>query len=183
MNIFDNIDKIKGIGEKRKQLFNKCGIFNILDLLLYFPRTYEDINYVTENNFLIGKINLINLKVINVHNDNYKNGKIITSIDFRYKNIKITGKWFNEPYIKSKLKTGKNYFIEGKLEVFNENLFIVNGKIINDVENYMFIRPKYNLVSGLNDNMIIKALKEVLNNICIKENLPIEIKHNLKNIN
>ncbi|MCD3361356.1 hypothetical protein G8T83_00660, partial [Clostridium botulinum D/C] len=41
MNINDDVDSLKGIGPKTKELLNKCGIYKILDLLLYFPRDYE----------------------------------------------------------------------------------------------------------------------------------------------
>ena len=37
-----DIRYLKGIGEKRAELFNKLGVFNVEDLLRYLPRAYED---------------------------------------------------------------------------------------------------------------------------------------------
>ena len=37
-----DIRYIKGIGEKRAELFNKLGVFCVGDLLRYLPRGYED---------------------------------------------------------------------------------------------------------------------------------------------
>ena len=37
-----DIRYLKGIGEKRAELFNKLGVFNIGDLLRFLPRGYED---------------------------------------------------------------------------------------------------------------------------------------------
>mgnify|MGYP002624613824 CR=1 FL=1 len=38
----DNINTIKGIGEKRAQAFARLGVFTLYDLLCFFPRRYED---------------------------------------------------------------------------------------------------------------------------------------------
>ena len=39
-----NVQYIKGVGEKRAQLFNKLGIFCVDDLINYYPRKYENWN-------------------------------------------------------------------------------------------------------------------------------------------
>ena len=36
------IKDLKGIGEKRAELYEKLGVFSVRDLLRYFPRDYED---------------------------------------------------------------------------------------------------------------------------------------------
>ena len=41
MDIYSNISALKGVGPKATEKLNRCGIFNILDILLYFPRDYE----------------------------------------------------------------------------------------------------------------------------------------------
>ena len=37
MNIYSDISSLKGVGPKATEKLNRCGIFNILDILLYFP--------------------------------------------------------------------------------------------------------------------------------------------------
>ena len=37
-----DIQFVKGVGEKRAALFHKLGIFNVGDLLQYYPRAYLD---------------------------------------------------------------------------------------------------------------------------------------------
>lgn len=173
MDVFLDIGSVKGIGEKKKAIFNKCGIYTIMDLLLYFPRDYEKINCVTVDNFIIGAKNLIKLRVIDKHNDIRVNGKTITSITFIHGTTKIIGKWFNQPYMKNKFKIGYSYFLEGKLDNFKNKLFIINPTVVNEsIEKCTVIKPKYNLKSGLTDNVFRKTILEVLDNISIKENLP-----------
>ena len=40
MDIYSNVSTLKGVGPKVLERLNKVSIFNILDLLLYFPRDY-----------------------------------------------------------------------------------------------------------------------------------------------
>ena len=42
LNLESDIKYIKGVGEKRAELFNKLGIFCVEDLIEYFPRGYQD---------------------------------------------------------------------------------------------------------------------------------------------
>ena len=41
MDISQDVKYLKGVGPKLLEKLNRCGIFTVLDLLLYFPRDYE----------------------------------------------------------------------------------------------------------------------------------------------
>ena len=41
------IQYLKGVGEKRAELFSKLSVFDISDLLSLYPRTYEDLSVIT----------------------------------------------------------------------------------------------------------------------------------------
>ena len=41
-NLDKEIQFIKGVGPSRATLLNKLGIFNLKDLITYFPREHED---------------------------------------------------------------------------------------------------------------------------------------------
>ena len=42
MNLYQDIQYLKGVGPKRAKALNKLNIKNIADLLTFFPRDYED---------------------------------------------------------------------------------------------------------------------------------------------
>lgn len=42
MTFDKDIQYIKGVGEARVKILNKLGIFNLGDLITYYPRSYED---------------------------------------------------------------------------------------------------------------------------------------------
>ena len=43
----DNIQYLKGVGEKRAQLLHKLGIDTVGALLRFYPRSYEDWSHIT----------------------------------------------------------------------------------------------------------------------------------------
>lgn len=55
MDIYSNIFLLKGVGLKVIEKLNRCGIFNILDVLLYFLRDYEFVNGNVEFENIMGE--------------------------------------------------------------------------------------------------------------------------------
>ena len=106
MNISDDIITLKGIGEKAKAELNKCGVFTIYDLLLYFPRTYENIERVKsldeveegEKVVLMGR-----LKSLNQRKSGYKT---ITHGVLEGDGGTFEVYWFNVTYIRNVYKVG-----------------------------------------------------------------------------
>ena len=96
MDIYNSISSLKGVGPKAVEKFNKISIFNILDLLLYFPRDYE---YVNGNSSFeeidVENKQILSCKVIGIKRDlRTKTGKTISTIEFDYNGHKVEGKWF-----------------------------------------------------------------------------------------
>ena len=58
LSLSSDISEINGIGKVNKEILNKLGIFDIRDLINYFPRTYLDYT---------NKENIINLKPDNLY--------------------------------------------------------------------------------------------------------------------
>ncbi|WP_138207806.1 ATP-dependent DNA helicase RecG [Haloimpatiens lingqiaonensis] len=182
MSIYNDVGTIKGVGEKTRAMFAQCGINNILDLLLYFPRDYEKANVVKDDNLLLGEMNIIPLIALEIQRDYRKNNKTITTVIFSHNNIKISAKWFNQPYMKNKFKLGQKYVLEGKIEKFKNIIYTINPKIVTETNGTeQVIKPKYHLKGKINDNIFRKTILQVMKNIRIKENLPEDLvkKYNL----
>lgn len=177
MNVYSSISSIKGVGPKTAEALEKCCIFNILDLLLYFPRDYEMISasdaLPSRNNF--GKV-IINCKVVKIEKDiKTKTGKVLSTIIFDDGNNEFKGKWFNQPYIKNYFKINKEYTIMGKLQDFRGEVCLTNPALVKNNEKVITeekIIPKYPLKSGVTNNLIIKLINQVLQEVTIDENLP-----------
>ncbi|MCM8710582.1 ATP-dependent DNA helicase RecG [Clostridium sp. SYSU_GA19001] len=192
MDLYSEISYIKGIGPKMKELLNNCGINNVIDLLLYFPRDYEKI--LLDKNLdstKDGNKVVINCTVIKIDRDvRTKTKRVISTVVFKYNNGIIKGKWFNQPYMKEKFVLRKQYTISGKIQSFKGERMLINPTIINNKDNIIMnssiqylsdknenagykLVPKYPLREGLTNNFLIKIISETLKCITISENLPI----------
>ncbi|NFT91987.1 ATP-dependent DNA helicase RecG [Clostridium botulinum] len=187
MDIYSEISLMKGVGPKLTEKLNKCGIFNILDLLLYFPRDYEFI----DSNILFEDINgdekqILRCKVIRIKGDiKTKTGKILTTIEFEYNGHKVYGKWFNQKYIKNTFYSNKVYNLMGKFKRIGKTLEVTNPTIVCETALYNSILPKYPLKGDISNKIIEKLINLVIDSIIIKENLPLGIlkKYNLVSLN
>ncbi len=176
MNLREDIRSLKGVGEVTCKNLNKCCIFNILDLLLYFPRDYDIISSCSNlKGNTEGKV-MIDCKVNSIERDiRTKTGKIISTIVFENKSGLFKAKWFNQPYVKKKFKIDSEYRIAGKIEQYRGTNIITNPKIVSSNKNSKIeekILPIYPLKSGITNNTFIKLISNVLAKVRIDENLP-----------
>ncbi|NFO29525.1 ATP-dependent DNA helicase RecG [Clostridium botulinum] len=187
MDIYSEISLMKGVGPKLTEKLNKCGIFNILDLLLYFPRDYEFI----DSNILFEDINgdekqILRCKVIRIKGDiKTKTGKILTTIEFEYNGHKVYGKWFNQKYIKNTFYNNKVYNLMGKFKRIGKTLEVANPTVVCEEALDNSILPKYPLKGDISNKIIEKLINLVIDSIIIKENLPLDMlnKYNLVSLN
>lgn len=177
MDIYSNISDLKGVGPKATEKLNRCGIFNILDILLYFPRDYEfvDGNATFEN--ITGEDKLIlKCKVVKFKSDiKTKTGKILTTIDFDYDGHSVSAKWFNQRYIRNSFKIGEIYNLMGKFKRIGNTLEVINPTIACEDALSSEIIPKYPLKGDISNKLFEKLINEILSNMEIKENLPKDI--------
>jgi len=178
LDIYSDIKNLKGVGPKALQLLNKSGIYNLLDLLLYFPREYENITSSEDITNINGKEKLkIKCKVLRIFPDKRtKTGKTITTIAFSDGENTFYGKWFNQPYVKKKYFIDKEYTLIGEVKKVGKDYEISNPKDFKEKEDKeksdKNIIPKYPLKAGLTNNFFIKLITSILEAMFIRENLP-----------
>ena len=174
MDIYSNISTLKGVGPKATEKLNRCGIFNILDILLYFPRDYEFVDSNAEFENITGEDKqILKCKVTKFRSDiKTKTGKLLTTIDFEYNNHKVSAKWFNQRYIKNSFKIGEIYNLMGKFKRIGNTLEVVNPMIACEEALSSEIIPKYPLKGDISNKLFEKLINEILSNMEVKENLP-----------
>lgn len=178
VNLYNDISYVKGVGPKMAEKLNKCGIYTILDLLLYFPRDYElitvgdDISEFNEKDKVI-----LECKVVSILRDiRTKNNKILSTIIFKANNKTFKGQWFNQPYAKNSFRVNEKYILSGKIEKFNNEVKMNSPKILRNVTlDDNKILAKYSLKDNLSNNFLNKAITEILSHTKIIENLPEKI--------
>ena len=180
MSVNSDIDIIHGVGKVIKDNLNQLGLFNINDLLKYFPRTYLDYT---------NKEKIINLRPDNIYTCSayikkfyiYKSKKnnnlsIMNIIVFdETSSIKITkfflGRRFRSYSFfsiqKEKFKPGLKVAISGKVKSSEYGRAFVDPQIeiLNDNNSINFsgkILPIYSLSESISNFTFIKTLKKVL---------------------
>lgn len=112
---------LKGVGPKKEKIFNNLGVYNVRDLLYYFPRRYEDrrsfknINEIRAGMpaLVKGTVYASQLKRM----PHFTRGKKVRSI-FEVTLGDVSGKincvWFNQEYLASAIKSGQELVVYGK---------------------------------------------------------------------
>ena len=187
MDISMEISALKGVGPKLTEKLNKCGIFTIYDLLLYFPRDYEFIKGDVDIKELTGEEKQILTCTVKAFEKDIKtkNGKILSTIKFNYKEHTVIAKWFNQKYIKNNFSFNKTYDLVGKFKAIGNSIEVINPMIGCKDAKESEIIPKYPLKGDLNDKVITKIINQALDKVIIKDNLPDSIleRYNMIDLN
>lgn len=156
----NDVKYLKGVGPAKALLLNKLGINSIKDLIEYYPRNYEDRREIKNiSDFVDGEYALFiatidtDVKAQRIR----KNLTILhTFVSDETDSCKLT--WFNQKYIKDRLKIGMKYIFYGKVEIQYGRKVVDNPEIYNlsDIEKIRGIYPIYTLTSGITQNYLFK---------------------------
>ena len=186
MQYTDNVEVIKGIGEKTAEILKKVGITRVGDLIEYYPRNYDIFNPIIPiSNVKVDET--VSIEGFITDGIQIKKIRSLTIINTRLKDssdsIKLT--WFNMPYLKNYLKLGSRYILRGKVTRKNGFLVMDQPKILSKEEYFNSLNsltPIYPLTFKLTNTVVTKAMREVFKGINLdKDYLPVAIrkKYNL----
>ena len=181
LSLNSDIALIKSIGKINKNKLNELGIYNIKDIINYFPRTYLDYT---------NRVKIINLKPVNSYtfienikkfyiykSPNNSNLSIMNIVIFdETSSIKVTkfflGKRFRSYSFFSSQKSlympGTKLAISGKVKVseYGKNFVDPQIEILNtNEESFNFsgkIMPLYSLSDSFSNLSFIKLIKKVI---------------------
>lgn len=161
------IKYVKGVGPNRAVLLNKLGIYNLEDLINYYPRTYEDRSIPTKiceakdgEEVLIEVIATSKISELRTRNKKMVIYKLIA----RDETGCVTITWFNQSYLKNVFKIGEAYKFFGKVKKIG-NKIEMNSPVYDVVEksnNTGKIIPIYPLTYNLSQNTIRKIIENGL---------------------
>lgn len=172
---------LKGVGEKTEKLFQKVGIYDIDDLLHYYPRNYDE--YETPVDIAELKEETVQAVSAAVCSGVYVNsvrGRQIISVNIADQSGKFPVVWFNLPYLKKTLRKG-SWFVfrgrivrkQGKLEMEHPEIFTPSAyeEILHNLQ------PIYGLTAGLSNKTVVKMVTQLLETLPMQsEYLPEELK-------
>ena len=108
MLLSDDIKSLKGIADKTAEAFYSAGLFNLNDLLHYFPRNYEGLKEISPIAAITGD-GYVTLKgkVSSAVSSVYRNGKNMTQFSFSDQSGTARVSVFNMPWLKKSLFAGR----------------------------------------------------------------------------
>jgi len=181
INLADNIQYIKGVGPVKAQLLNKLGIYNVYDLITYFPREYEDrgnIKNIIDIND--GETCSFRATVVSkVSEIKVRKGLTIYKLIVRDETANALITWYNQAYLKNKFTIGQSYTFFGKVSKKNGKVEVQSPIFDEEDKNQNTgkIIPLYPLTYNLSQNtiriIIENAIKTLENSI--EESLPNDI--------
>lgn len=165
-NLDAPIDSLKGIGAKTKQTFEKAGIETLEDLIHYYPREYERYEApVPVMELKEGMYAAVSGRLLAPLQTRYVRGLSITSGLFGDGLESILVSWFNMPYLKNSLRSGVPYIFRGKIKAKGDRLILEQPAVFKP-EQYQAVLgtmlPVYTLVKGMTNQMVTKAIRQVL---------------------
>lgn len=173
--------ELSGIGEKTEKIFNRAGVYSVEDLLSYYPRYYDTYEEpVLVRNLEPDRTQAVRGTIVReISVRRVRNLQIVDAYirDDEGNGIKAT--WFNAPYIKNTLHNGDVLIFRGFVHE-NRGAYVIDQPKTFSFAQYQKkmgeMQPVYPLVSGLTNNMVIKAVKQAFDLASKEENIPLEIR-------
>ena len=158
------LSALRSIGEKREKEFHKLGIFEVEDLIRFYPRAYLDL---TERTSILSAYHndmaLIACEVTRLAPVNYSSRLKVVKAYCNQDGIPFTVVWFNQPYVAQKLKAGE-YLFYGRVQNKYGQISLVNPTFEPLDKNYRLkgIVPVYSLRGSLGQKVVRDAVREAL---------------------
>ena len=157
---------IKGLSEKRIADLNKMNVFTAEDLIRVFPRGYLDmrkavsLSVAQNNQFVLTKGTVVSAPDTIPRKGRFTYYKIFCEQDGE----PFTVIWFNQPYVKDKIKVGETYLFYGRVR--NRYSFSVTNpsfEVLDGATKLKGIVPVYPLKGGLTQRVMRSVIADALN--------------------
>lgn len=178
LDLYKDVQYIKGIGPKKADKLNKLGIFTLKDLLYYFPRQFEDRNNLKKIAQLEdGEKVTIKAVISSINTFSPKEGMTLTKIDVKDETGSAKLVFFNKSYIKNTFRPGDSILVFGKVKKKFNNLELTSCELeylTNSPKNTCRFMPVYQLTYGVTNKEIMSIIRTVLEDkeLIIQEYMP-----------
>lgn len=174
-----DIQFLKGVGSKRKVLFEKLKVLTIGALLRFYPRTYEDWSNFTEiksapsNSPCCVKATVVSP----VYENLIRHGMALYKVRVCDGNSYLNITFFNNRFVKNKLKFGEEFLFYGVIKD-NFGKYEMTSPNFMPISEIIAMRPIYPQTQGLSSKQIETAVKNALNLLpeLIKDPIPEDVR-------
>ena len=171
----DNIQYMKGVGEKRALLLRKLGIDTVGALLRFYPRSYEDWGTITPIAEArgIGAVCIRARITAPVKEHRIRKNMVLYKFTAADSSGSMQVTIFNNKYDAAKIVVGCEYLFYGKLNTDSFYYDMSAPKIRNVADSGLI--PVYPLTAGISGAAIGKLVKTAVSSVSLDEFLPRKI--------
>ncbi len=169
--IFQDVEKLKGIGSQLSKYLKKRKIEKIKDILLNLPYSETDRSQISQLNKLeVGKIQTIKVQIKKLSFPRIRN--LPNKILCKDQTGEIEIIYFNsrEGYLRKIFPLNQWVIISGKVSFFREKYQITNPDYVTTLDKKEYVVkniPKYSLTKGINEKKYRSITEKVTNNLPI----------------
>ncbi len=158
-----DITYLNGVGPQKAKLFNKLNIYNLHDLLHFYPRTYEDWTITKDICDLeMDETAVVRAIVLSTPSElRISGGRVIyrTMVADDTADMKLT--YFNNKFIVNLLKRDEMYYFRGKVSGNQFNKEMLNPEFLPE-KKIVPMMSVYSLTAGMTSKQISKCVAQVL---------------------
>ena len=173
MNLTDSVAKLKGVGKKKEEALNRAGIYNLKDMLMVFPKAYEDrrkplqLEDTSEN-----LKSLVSGKVIwKKPGNRYRKSPLTIGVTDGTDELKLI--FFNGRFVEKALNIGEEYVFFGKVEKTVYGYQMIHPDFVKEgsKEDIRGIVPVYPDIKGIYQREFRNWQRTILENIDLQEDI------------
>ncbi len=156
------LNKIRGINEKRQLDLNKLGIFDTADFIRHFPRAYLDLRekqllkYCYHNDVVLTTGKVLQIPFTR----HFRSGGLVKVV-CEQEGLIFSIVWFNQPYVINKLKVGEEYLFYGRVQNKFGEISLVNPsfELCDKVFRLQGIVPQYTIKGNLTQKVVRDSIR------------------------
>ena len=156
-----DLQNIKGIGDKTIKSLNKLNIYNIDDLVNYYPFRYQTYN-IKKLSSVSNNENCTIIAIVESNPQVFYFKKNFNRLSFKAlsDNLLINVTIFNRAFLKNNIKIGEEITLIGKFEKLKNN-FVASDIKLDKIDNNT-IEPIYHVNKDIKNKTLIKLIDNTL---------------------
>ena len=156
-----DLQNIKGIGDKTIKSLNKLNIYNIDDLVNYYPFRYQTYN-IKKLSSVSNNENCTTIATVESNPQVFYFKKNFNRLSFKAlsDNLLINVTIFNRAFLKNNIKIGEEITLIGKFEKLKNN-FVASDIKLDKIDNNT-IEPIYHVNKDIKNRTLIKLIDNTL---------------------
>ena len=167
------IQYMPGCGPARAAQLARLGVVTLRDLLFFFPRDYQDLTRLCSVSELAeGELASVLGEVVEVDLRSMSAGRSVLGVLVRQGNDYLRALWFNQPFMREKLRAGQRFMFSGKPKMNGGRWEMAHPHVqaieAAEDETAGELLPVYSLTEGLKQRHVRTLVRRALDT-CIDQ--------------